>query len=335
MRISQITGKVFSIVPRSTRFAKLLLLGIFIVTPVARAGQSQADGPKSCVNSQLAGLLLFEGNSIRVRPFHELPGGNAARLDAGVQMTTDDEVVSRRVAKARKVFEKAAKHGSAAAEVNYGVALLSGWGGEPNAGAALYWLHAAADQNFAPAFYDLGMLYFKGCGVHQDYGEAFQYFEKGANAGDSAAQANLGYFYDQGLGISQDRAAAASWYRKAAENGEPLAQYNLADLYVHGEGVALDETTAFGWFQKAALQGHSGARIMLGHLYAAGRGTNKDLAAAYLWFLVAALQGDLRGQAMLASLEHQLTPERVAEVKAHAQSLAQVDKESAELAFVH
>ena len=313
-----------------------LLTGSFL--PAARAQSKALAAENPCVSTAMVGLLVQEGNSVRVGPSTEPAWQQAGSREneKGIALTQAPETV-RTLEQARRWFEKGARKGYAPAQVNLAVLSLAGWGTPPNAGAALYWLQEAARQGYALANFNLGILYLKGCEVPQDYHEAFSLFERGSNAGDPAAQMNLGYLYDQGLGVAQDRAQAAVWYRKAAESGLARAQYNLADLYAHGEGVALDERMAFAWFQKAARQGHTGARLMLGSMYAEGRGTEKNLPSAYEWLSAAVLQGDHRGSTILHVLEQQLSPEQLAQSRMRAQSRARSRNpiNPSELAFLH
>jgi TPR repeat protein len=312
------------------------VLSVLSLRPLVRAQQNEVSSPSACVPSDLAALIVPDGRSVRVNPISELAApqrntpGNAAKRGAALSPSADSAA-----SEAYKIFQREARHGRPAAMVNLAVTSLAGWGTAPNAGAALYWLHAAADRGYSPAFYNLGILYFKGCGVRRDYAEAFRFFEQAARGGDLAAAVNLGYLYTHGLAVTQDHAAAARWYRQAAEAGEPQGQFSLADLYLHGEGVAQDDTAAFAWFRKAALQGHTGARILLGSMYAAGRGTPKDLPSAYLWISAAALQGDTRGNTTLLLLEAQLTPAQLAEARLRATSLAVSSAPSPDVALLH
>jgi TPR repeat protein len=303
----------------------------------ARAQTGGSVAGDACVSTAMVSLLAREGNSVRVGPSTELFSQKAGSREneKGIALAEAQDTL-RTLERAHSWFEKGARKGYAPAQVNLAVLSLAGWGTPPNKGTALYWLREAARQGYALAYFDLGILYMHGCGVDQDDHEAFSQFEQGASAGDSAAQMNLGYLYDQGLGVRQDRAQAAVWYRKAAESGVAEAQYNLADLYVRGEGVPRDESTALAWFQKAAQQGHTGARIMLGSMYAAGRGTAKNLQSAFEWLSAATLQGDTRGTSTLEALEHQLTPEQLAQSKIRAQLLAQLPKPYRhEMALLH
>jgi TPR repeat protein len=314
----------------------VVILGVLSLQPLVRAQQNEVSSLSACVPSDLAALIVAEGRAIRVSPVPELAGAQRSALGNAAKGGVDPSPSADRAASAAyKIFQREARQGRPAAMVNLAVTSLAGWGTAPNAGAALYWLHAAADRGYAPAFYNLGILYFKGCGVGQDYAEAFHFFEQAARGGDMAAAVNLGYLYTRGLGVPQDHGAAAHWYRQAAETGQPQAQFSVADLYLHGEGVAQDDAAAFEWFRKAALQGHTGARIMLGSMYVAGRGTPKDLPSAYLWIAAAALQGDTRGNATLLSLEAQLTPAQLAEAKLRAPSLAVSSAPSRDVALLH
>lgn len=294
----------------------------FAFSPTAIAQERANLASSGCVPSDLNALIVSGGPTVHVGEAPEGFGrkGSAARPTdfEGFESSESDIQKGKQ---AYKIFLTEARQGNPAAMVNLAVASLAGWDAKPNAGAALYWLHAAADQGYGAAFYDLGILYFKGCGVSRDAAEAFHYFDLGARAGYSAAQVNLGYFYDHGLGVAQDAAAAAQWYRKAAELGNAQAQYNLGDLYLHGEGVPKDEPAAFAWYQKAALQGHTGARIMAGSMLAAGRGTSKDLAGAYFWVFAGVLQGDARGVPLLRTLEGQLPAAEIEEAKERARLL--------------
>jgi len=323
-------------VRRYCTVCSVVVLGILSALPLVRAQQKEDSSLSACVPSDLAALIVPHGGAVRVNPVSELGGPQRSTLaDAAKGSATLSPSADRAAREAHKVFEREARQGRPAAMVNLAVSSLAGWGTQPNAGAALYWLQEAANRGYAPAFYNLGILYFKGCGVRQDYAEALRFFDQGSRSGDALSQVNLGYMYDHGLGVTQDHAVAASCYRKAAERGEPQAQYNLADLYLHAEGVYRDEAAAFVWFEKAALQGHTRARIMLGFLYALGRGTPKDLESAYLWISAAALQGDPRGNSTLLWLEAQLTPAQLAEARLKAQSLALGSASLPDVALLH
>jgi uncharacterized protein len=327
MRLSSPVKLMSYIATQLFATVSMSLLAASLLSTAASAQSDAGIAGDACVSTAMLRLLARKGNSVRVSPSAELVSQRAGSREneKGIALAQAQDTL-RTLQVAHNWFLKGARRGYAPAQVNLAVVSLAGWGTPPNAGTALYWLREAARQGYALAYFDLGILYMNGCGVHRDYHEAFGQFEQGANAGDSAAQMNLGYLYDQGLGVAQDRAQAAVWYRKAAESGVAQAQYNLADLYLLGEGVSRDESAALAWFQKAAQQGHTGARIMLGSMYAEGRGTEKNPQSACEWLSAATLQGDTRGIATLEALEHQLTPEQLAQSKKRARLLAQLPK---------
>jgi TPR repeat protein len=327
MRLLRLVKLMSYIVTQLFAVLRVALLAAAILAIPASAQTDASGAGGDCVSTAMVRLLAEEGNAVRVSPSTELVSRKAGSREneKGIALAQAQNTL-RTLQEAHQWFEKGARKGYSPAQVNLAVLSLAGWGTPPSAGTALYWLREAARQDYALAYFDLGILYMNGCGVHRDLHEAFSQFEQGAKVGDSAAQTNLGYLYDQGLGVAQDRAQAAVWYRKAAESGVAQAQYNLADLYVRGEGVPRDQNTAFAWFQKAAQQGHTGARIMLAFMYTEGRGTEKDLQSAFEWLSAATLQGDTRGTATLQALEHELTPEQLAQSKVRAELLTQLPK---------
>lgn len=317
----QVSSKASKLTSGLFRGFFALVLGLFVISQAVRAQDKAEPARSACIPSDLNALIVPEGRTVHVNEVNEFGRKGIASDRTSSYGPASGSFDAQQKKEAYKIFSKEAQQGNPAAMVNLAVSSLAGWGTQPNSGAALYWLHAAADRGYGPAFYNLGVLYFKGCGVRQDVAEAFHFFDLGARAGNTAAQVNLGYFYDHGLGVAQDHGAAAFWYRQAAESGEAQAQYNLADLYLHGEGVPQDESVAFAWFQKAALQGHTGASIMVGSMLAAGRGTAKDLARAYFWIFTATLQGDKRGISLLQALDRQLPAAEIEEAKGLAQLL--------------
>jgi|SRR5579885_109482 len=324
--MSRFVGVARLIAVRGLRPACTILVLASLFFSPANAQQMGNPSAPLCVPADLASQVSAENGAVRVTTSHKPAAlGNSGFAASG-------PVLTREALRAFRTFQHDARKGSPAAQVNLAVMYLAGWGTPPNAGTALYWLNAAAQQDLGIAFYDLGVLYFKGCGVRQDYAESFSYFQKGANAGDAPSQVNLGFLYENGLGVPRNRSAALAWYRRAAEKGDAQAQYDLADMYLHSDGVSPDGAAAFAWYQKAAFQGHTGARILLGSMYAAGIATQKDLVAAYSWISAAALQGDSRAAALLPVIERQLTPVLLAQAKSRARDLADAVKPSQELA---
>jgi TPR repeat protein len=311
------------------RFLDRGLVGLGLFGVVVGAGSVHAQSRtglvgQGCVSPDLVRQIQIAGGAVFVEPGgEERKTSQAGRGSSGNITAGSDQ--SR--AKAYEAFEKNARRGDPAAEVNLAVAILAGWNAaaeaQPaSAGAPLYWLSEAAWQGYALAYFDLGVLYQNGCGVQQDYAEAARYFRKGADANHAASQMNLGYLYDQGWGVERDRGQAAAWYRRAAEQGLAGAQFNLGDLYAQ-EGTSRDESEALVWFHRAAAQGHTMAQLMLGAMYAQGRGTPRNLSMAYQWLTAARLAGDIWAEGQLRAVEAHLSAREIAEAKAQAVRLLQ------------
>src|SRR5260370_3296341 len=138
----------------------------FLVLTVAFApgqlrAQEKADSmPAPCIPSDLASLIVTEGRSVRVDPVREQvrQEARAPETAAAIRSASPGAPAGRAAREAYKIFEIEARQGRPAAMVNLAVSSLAGWGTQPNTGAALYWLHAAADRGYAPAFYDLCTL---------------------------------------------------------------------------------------------------------------------------------------------------------------------------------
>jgi hypothetical protein len=67
-----------------------------------------------------------------------------------------------------KLYQKAAQHGSAAAQANLAFAFLAGLGVEKSETKAAHWFQKAAEKNLPIAQYALSELYEGGKGVKQD-----------------------------------------------------------------------------------------------------------------------------------------------------------------------
>lgn len=73
---------------------------------------------------------------------------HATKRNSSLEMSDSGLVFAagRTIQDARKYFEKSARRGNAAAQVNLAMLYVHGWGVPQNYGAALYWLESAADQ---------------------------------------------------------------------------------------------------------------------------------------------------------------------------------------------
>ena len=77
---------------------------------------------------------------------------------------------------------------------------------------------------------NLGIAFITGVGVPQDDTKAVMWFAQAAGQGSDTAQYNLGLSYETGRGVEQDIDQAVEWYEKAAEQGNRRAQAALERL---------------------------------------------------------------------------------------------------------
>ena len=127
--------------------------------------------------------------------------------------------------KAAACYQTAAEHGEPDAMVNLGDLIATE---DPARARRLY--EQAAKLDSAPAWHRLGMLHFKGVGEKVDYPAALQCFERAAAGGDAASWINLGIMHEQGLGTPVDRKRAEQCYGQALALGHPEAARRLAAL---------------------------------------------------------------------------------------------------------
>jgi len=144
-------------------FCFLATLALCLAPTRLPAQQTKNPAPTACAPTNLTSLIVREGHSVRVSSveepsFHTETSTATPTANSSSMSTTSMGEQSA----AYKTLENDARHGSLAAQVNLAVASLAGWGISPNAGTALYWLHAAAANHYAPALFDLGILYSRG-----------------------------------------------------------------------------------------------------------------------------------------------------------------------------
>ena len=98
---------------------------------------------------------------------------------------------------------------------------------EPDLKEAVKWYEKSARAGYAAAELNLGLAYFHGSGVVQDFGEAIKWFHKAAGQGFPAAFDQLGIVYEHGWGVRRDFAAARKWYKEALARGFVQAERDL------------------------------------------------------------------------------------------------------------
>ena len=139
--------------------------------------------------------------------------------------------IKQDVAKAAKLFEKAAMQGHTESQNNLGWCYSNGFGVEKSFKKAFYLWTLAAKQGDKDAQYNLGLCLYFGKGIEQNLKESCAWFEKAANQGHMQAQNNLGWCYEKGYGFKQNLQLAAKWYIKSANQGNIFAQYNIGRCF--------------------------------------------------------------------------------------------------------
>ncbi len=175
-------------------------------------------------------------------------------------------------------------------------------------------LEQAALRGDAVAQYELGLQRLAG----NQTPEGVALLRRAANQGLAMAQYRLAKLFERGEGVPSDIAQARQWTERAAAAGNRKAMHDLGVYYARGEGAPLDEATAFRWFKQAAELGVADSQFNLGVLYQQGRGAAANANEALFWFAVAARSGDNDARARAATLEAQLSPELVQQVRGRA-----------------
>ncbi len=192
---------------------------------------------------------------------------------------------------------KAARGGIPAARVRVGVSFLRG-----DVAKARYWLQAAADDGYVPAYLHLARSWRRSATDAPDPDAARHWYEMAERAGNVEATLALGYMFRDGEFGAPDPGEAARRFERASEAGLGHAHVALAHLYLVGKGVAMDPTRAHALYSLAAAHDIPAAFTGLGHLHEAGTGTVADMVIAEQWYRRGAEAGDATAQYRLGSL---------------------------------
>jgi len=153
-------------------------------------------------------------------------GSSAAMVELGVMYGTGAGVAKDQ-AKARELFQRAAKAGNPRGVTN--LAAIDG-GAASNPAEARAMLEKAAEANSAEAQFQLGLMYAQGTGGPKDDVAARALFEKAAAQNHPLALEWLGAFAQNGRGGAQDPRAAKTYYERAAALGDEDAKAALKRL---------------------------------------------------------------------------------------------------------
>jgi len=153
-------------------------------------------------------------------------GSSAAMVELGVMYGTGTGA-AKDAAKARELFERAAKAGNARGMTN--LAAIDG-SVTSNPTQARDMLLKAAEENSAEAQFELGVMYAQGTGGPKDDVAARAMFEKAAAQNYPEALEWLGAFTQAGRGGAQDTRLARTYYERAAALGDENAKAALKRL---------------------------------------------------------------------------------------------------------
>jgi len=169
-------------------------------------------------------------------------------LDAGVELPKDE-------AAAAKWYGLAADHGSAEAQVKYGLMLVDGRGGLPkDPKQAFQFMRRAADQKYGPAMFTVGYAYQKGTlGQQIDIKKAITWYEGAATAGHPGAMVNLGLMNADGTVGPPNYKEAYFWLYMADAFNIPQAKSSIPTVKAHlseKEIAGVEHSAAIWWQQK-------------------------------------------------------------------------------------
>jgi uncharacterized protein len=152
----------------------------------------------------------------------------------------------RRPVDARRYFELAAKQGNPAGRRGFGLMLMTGNGGDRDAGRAVEEWTAATEDGDAHAAFNLAMSYRSGQGVETDEARARELFQRAAELGLGAGGLVLG----NALAKDGRHEEARYWHLRGAEGGSAPAMYALAEACRDGVGGPVDRVQAVRWYLK-------------------------------------------------------------------------------------
>jgi uncharacterized protein len=224
-------------------------------------------------------------------------------------------------------YEKAAGHGSPAAQNQIGYFYQAGIGVSPDVKRALHWYQLSSSSGFAIAKVNLAIAYLNGVGVQKNGDLAVRLLTQAFQQGNGTAATYLGDLYYFGMAVTEDKVVSEKWFESGLKLHDPLAAFNLGSLYsvdanhphdipkaaellrqaadagyvpaMHSLGLLLinnpelkqDPQQGRTLLETAANAGSWKSSVVLGILARDGRGTPVDNKAAYFHFRIGVLQG--------------------------------------------
>ena len=142
-----------------------------------------------------------------------------------------------------------ARAGKADAQLDVGVAYMTGEGIELDRSEAVRWFEKAAAQGNMGGAYNLGLCYRFGLGVDKDPAAAIRWFlQAGVN------RTPLAFMYAKGEGTAQDQAAAVQLFARAGDHWDDIGAYEAGLFLAIGRGVAQDFASAW-YYLSIAVNG--------------------------------------------------------------------------------
>ena len=163
-------------------------------------------------------------------------------------------------------LRKSARRGVATAQYNLAMQYLDPITDLPtDAINYLYWLEAAAKQDYVEAYARLGEIYLHNGIVEKNEEKALAWFELGAENSERHAQYCLGNCYLRGLGIEENFHLAVILYLTAASQNHKQALQQIIILYdkIKSAGLSASIRPVYKQYQLAAIQGDEIARRFL------------------------------------------------------------------------
>lgn len=164
------------------------------------------------------------------------------------QILVDDDPGADGLMKALPYFEKSARQGIADAQYALAQIYINSAGVEPEKREdARYWLRRAALAGYDTAQLDMGVWLIDGIGGEVDYEDGFAWMQRAANGGNVLAQNKLAHLYINAIGTRPDPVEAGKWYvlsRRAGLN-DPALQDFFRGLTEEEKRQAIDAANRF------------------------------------------------------------------------------------------
>lgn len=239
--------------------------------------------------------------------------GNDFALNQLGEMYEEGEIYEKNHEKALLCYQKAASKNNSEAQSNYGV-LLQEYSdkSDKNKKEGAHYLKLSAEQGNINGMANYGIALKTGDGVEPDLKKALEYLKKSADLGSAYAQVNYGYtlldnkpteeqineglkyikmainqnytdaIYTYGIllkvgdVIEQNEKLAMKYFKMAADKGYNEAMYEYAKGYYYGQGVPQNDEIALNYFKLAYENGNKKAKRQMNFLLKSKSSSKED-----------------------------------------------------------